>query len=405
MHSFTPEISWEWVAEFLALPDVTASCLVCRAWNRSIQETVSPRQCAIWLSKRLQEEGLYLTGNVGSWRSASDESIEAITRTLIKNSTVPPLRTLCDTLRVMSAFPKQAAVTFSAEYGRHCVPLQWDTRMEAVVPVPNDSCRRPSCTACRLQIPRRTRFRETAPTDDCVDDYFDILGDNGQYVELKKYYPACVPSLPADLHCPICNVASERTLQLTEFSYISSTEANNWNEVQLTFTPATMLESPDHAASSKSWKHILYAADSFPPAPFRDVSIPIDRPPPRNVTAKHVLAIHCESCEQFGLLGPAVVCSQGQFQCQDRLRYINFGNAPNRSLTGAVMVRRQCSHPKCNRPTLCHRCCRTNVHRNEDATNGAAAGEQTTTLQSHCETCQLTFCIEHHWQSTVCHHW
>jgi hypothetical protein len=418
------EISWEWVAEFLTLQDMLASRVVCKEWNQSLEETLSPRQCGIWLSRRLLRENLYLTDNIGSWKDASNanESIEMMARVLFHdNNSVSPVRTLIDSLRVVHVFPSQAAVAFSAPYGRHCIPLHWDDAIEAVLPTEYEACRRgeQACAACRLvnRIPRRTRFRGE-PTDDCIDDFYDILrGDTAaatganvaanEYVELKKYYPSCTPNLPPDLICPVCRVSNERTLQLTEVSYASTEESSSWNTVKLSLTPVRDNANTNNNATTQtiprqrrndSWRDQLYAVDSFPPAPYRDVNIPIDHPPPRAANAKHCLAIHCDHCRQFGILAPAAVCGQGQFRCQDRLRYLNFGK--DRSLTGAVFVRQQCSHPNCNRPTLCHRCCRTNVHRNDDTTNGL-----TTAMQSHCETCQITFCTEHHWQSTCCHHW
>lgn len=407
------DISWECVAEFLTLQDMLASRVVCKDWNRSLEESLSPRQCAAWLSQRLLRENLYLTGDLRLWKDASNsnskDSIDAMARVLAHDS-ASPIRTLLDTLRVVKVFPSQAAVAFSAPYGRHCIPLHWDDVIEGALPTEYDTCQRgeQSCAACRLvgRIPRRTRFR--APTEDCIDDFYDILRAESDstrptctndYVELKRYYPSCTPNLPPDLICPVCRISTERTLQLTEISYVSTEESSGWNEVQLSLTPVRdTVPQTTRQRQNDSWRDQLYAADSFPPAPYRDVSIPIDHPPPRASNSKHCLAIHCDHCRQFGVLAPVAVCGQGQFHCQDRLRYVDFGK--DRSLTGAVFVRQQCSHPDCNRPTLCHRCCRSNVHRNDDTTNGV-----TTTMHSHCETCQLTFCTEHHWQSTVCHHW
>jgi hypothetical protein len=413
------EISWEWVAEFLTLQDMLSSRIVCKEWKQSLEETLSPRQCSIWLSRCLLRENLYLTDNLGLWKDASNESIELMARVLTLNNSVSPVRALIDTLRVIKVFPSQAAVAFSAPYGRHCIPLHWDDNIEAILPTEYEACHRgeQACAACRLvnRIPGRTNFfGET--TDDCIDDFYDILrgdtadaADADKYVELKKYYPSCAPNLPPDLICPVCRVSTERTLQLTEVSYASTEESSSWNTVKLSLTPVrdstdtnttqtTTTTATTRQRRNGSWRDQLYAADSFPPAAYRDVNIPIDHPPPRATDAKHCLAIHCDHCRQFGILAPAAVCGQGQFRCEDRLRYLNFGK--DRSLTGAVFVRQQCSHPSCDRPTLCHRCCRTKVHRNDDTTNGL-----TTTMQSHCETCQITFCTEHHWQSTCCHHW
>lgn len=420
------EISWEWVAEFLTLQDMLSSRVVCKEWNQSLEETLSPRQCGIWLSRRLLRDNLYLTDKLGLWKDASNESIEMMARVLTLNESVnvvSPLKTLIGILRVVKFFPNQAAVAFSAPYGRHCIPLHWDDNIETVLPTEYEACHRGEqvCAACRLvnRIPRRTNFRGE-PTDDCIDDFYDILrGDTAaadgantvdpfEYVELKKYYPSCAPNLPPDLICPVCRVSTERTLQLTEVSYASTEESSTWNTVKLSFTPVRDNENTNanvaqttitrQRRNNGSWRDQLYAADSFPPAPYRDVNIPIDYSPPRFANAKHCLAIHCDHCHQFGILAPVAVCGQGQFRCEDRLRYVDFGK--ERSLTGAIFVRQQCSHRFCNRPTLCHRCCRTNVHRNDDTTNGL-----TTTMQSHCETCQITFCTEYHWQSTCCHHW
>jgi hypothetical protein len=415
------EISWEWVAEFLTLQDMLSSRAVCKEWKQSLEETLSPRQCGIWLSRRLLRENLYLTDNLGLWKDASNESIEMMARVLTHdNNSILPVRALIDTLRVVKVFPSQAAVAFSAPYGRHCIPLHWDDNIETVVPTEYEACHRggeQACAACRLvnRIPRRTNCHNE-PTDDCIDDFYDILrggtaagATSNEYVELKKYYPSCTPNLPPDLTCPVCRVSAERTLQLTEVSYASTEESSSWNTVKLSLTPVrdnTDTNANANATQARitrqrrndSWRDQLYAANAFPPAPYRDVNIPIDHPPQRAANAKHCLAIHCDHCRQFGILAPVAVCGQGQFRCEDRLRYLNFGT--DRSLTGSVFVRQLCSHPNCDRPTFCHRCCRTNVHRNDDTTNGL-----TTTMQSHCDTCQITFCTEHHWQSTCCHHW
>jgi len=213
-------------------------------------------------------------------------------------------------------------------------------------------------------------------------------------LELKKYFMSCVQNLPADLYCPVCQIQTEMTLMLSEISYQSLEAAPRHQDVQLTFTPRPQQDWPKEA-----WQECLFPPNSFPPPPYRDVSIPFRQFPLRHEPdAKHCLSIHCNHCHQFGLLAPVNVCSHDQFHCHNTGRIVRQQRNFPASLCGAVFVRQQCSQPNCHKATFCNDCSRSLNHRNYD-------NENNTALKSRCDNCNLVLCKEHAWLSTVCHHW
>lgn len=132
-------------------------------------------------------------------------------------------------------------------------------------------------------------------------------------------------------------------------------------------------------------------------------------------------SIHCSRCKKFSLLQPVTRCKPAAFFCHEtdeydigllQLQYnsILAMNHADASLEtrGGLQVELYCKRVSlvnqvcdfsggCRRPTLCTACQTNQNHLSRPVSTFVS-------LQSHCPSCELTFCLEHAWLSTICHH-
>ena len=193
---------------------------------------------------------------------------------------------------------------------------------------------------------------------------------------------------------------------------------------------------------------------TFPPPMYCDMAIPCRTTPiPYKPDNKHAISLHCTSCNEFGILAPASICWDPNFPCHQRGMYLtdrqqddqdpvedndghqasmkalatdpsindddgkNDGSRfrridPTPTMVGGMIVRTRCSTAGCNRPTLCWQCHHSIWHHPYDdgGTNWmnysqANLGSPTVRHSSHCPSCRETYCHEHAWLCTICHHW
>ena len=263
-------------------------------------------------------------------------------------------------------------------------------------------------------------------------------------------------NLPPDVTCPMCRVTDRRTLILASGSYQSDSGARTPTQHLSTFTPildvqeeeeeeavgALVRSDPeeDHPSSDeddsddppapeartasrverKQQQESLPQRDlkrrrtdvvkedsslSFPPR-YNDPGIPMrQRPIPYDADGKHFLSIHCSHCEQFAILTPVTTCWNANFPCH--LVGSQIPNDKYGTIVGGMLVRSQCSASDCTQATLCRACQSTHLHLpyGSNANDDTISEQEKVTLSSHCPTCQESYCTDHAWHSTVCHHW
>jgi hypothetical protein len=263
-------------------------------------------------------------------------------------------------------------------------------------------------------------------------------------------------------------------------------------------TTSTSFHAASSRASTTTDTHLVISqrysdeskASTYPPTPYFDVAVPIRGPqqarssriprrhplnappPPRRHTVtgtpyvhhdnvKNCLSIHCNKCQQFALLAPAVPCHSHSFAC-DGIRLLNamqerqqatrrrarhgsdnaadddfsndddieqdeadevLGQEPSNEddddvddddatiVIGAVMVRRRCNGSAiCQKATYCMACSQQSWHfpfaQNQQNNNNELPGHHDMMIihQSACNHCNLRLCREHSWFSSVCHH-
>lgn len=148
---------------------------------------------------------------------------------------------------------------------------------------------------------------------------------------------------------------------------------------------------------------------AFPSSTLEDLALPTKwEPLERTPNTKHAIAIHCVECRQFGVVAPASACCREEYPCQERTRQVT---VQGRAATiGGIFVRRKCSTRDCLHGVSCEACSRARNHPMFDRDN-IPPTEDGPGLQifahdvARCLTCNLRFCSECAWQSTVCHHW
>ena len=184
---------------------------------------------------------------------------------------------------------------------------------------------------------------------------------------------------------------------------------------------------------------------TFPPPTYCDMAMPCRTTPiPYKPDNKHAISLHCTSCNEFGILAPASICWDPNFPCHQRGMYLtdrqheeqgqlvlvdghqastaSLAAAPSvighhqetkdPTMVGGMLVRTRCSTAGCDRPTLCWQCHHSIWHHPYDdgGTNWmnfsqANLGSPTVRHSSHCPSCRETYCHEHAWLCTICHHW
>lgn len=299
------------------------------------------------------------------WSSESDQQ-ESISRILVedqKSSSLPPIRLTLFWLRFCHALPKEFRVGYTEQYGRYILPQEL-----------YEPCRRQACKSCQLRIPSRRRFSVTAGT---IDRHFtlqlstsDPRREYPECVELKYFYPKCVPNLPPDLVCPRCRMQNERTLYLTQSSY----QSRSFDRSEMNLTPFS--SSPSQ----------------FPSQYGPEISIPFLRPEPLE-DQKFFVSIHCMYCNLI-MLSPCAPCRHENYVCD------SLGPGGARQLGGYYyFVRHVCSY--CRRPAYCHECQRTRLHERRPLGDRQ---EGPFIFQNACPTCKLQLCVDHAWVTSCCHH-
>jgi hypothetical protein len=408
-------LPWEIMAEFWTLPEVMTMRQVSPSVCDAMQE-LSPQKCANLLETALRKRNLH-TIPFGTWKNHTQDAErlgEVLRRDAQRNNGADTAATtafdvMMRYFRVMKYLPKDdVAVGFSAKYGRHCIPLQWNEEKKTTEAVIYPSCTRDNCRTCRLRV----------PTADDVDeweiyDHVNATGKNGRRLKLTSFYNKCMPNLPPDLVCPCCRSTDGRTLVLSSYSYKSSSVATR--QTLLTYTPRDNDENEDNSEDSESdgdeddaeqeravkrARREVRRPEAFDfPSMYTERMLPSLSDGHRHLSAdsKHAVAIHCVSCQQFGILAPSGLCWHDAFPCHDRKRKVEFGKYS--SLVGGVLVRRACAMKDCLGTVLCRACSSSSTHE-------AFWGALTVAYKNSCQSCKNgPFCSEHAYLATVCHHW
>ena len=407
-------VPWELVVEFSSLDEILNLRLVSRSMADCMSQ-ISPFKCASLLQKRLTSSQVSLVSN-GSWKKPCQDYVAFLTR-----PETSALDTLIRTMRAMQCLPTEMAIAYSGKYGRHAIPLKFNQERKSVEVFSYPECRRRNCPSCRMRIPH------DASGDAEIYNFITIRHKKHRF-DLTKFYPKCMPNLPADLCCPHCR-SGERTLVLSMLSYESASVDNK----SLTFTPkndqdffeaeseddeegiddggANEEDNGDDPPDRKRARLDDTVADTTPTDSFsfplihgNDIALPHrDGPKRAQDNSKFAIAIHCTSCQEFGVVAPASPCLKDEFACHHVAESMQF--ADRTSTVGAVLVRNTCAH--CDKATLCTSCCLRDKHRpyasdvNQEepvflkywCKHCHASGEE----GIHCPTCA--------WMTTVCHHW
>jgi hypothetical protein len=391
---------WELIAEFNNLDEV----LNIRLSSRTLAECVSrlsPFVCASFLKSRLVATNVVLVNNQ-TWKKPCEDFVSYLT----SRSGQDPFDVLIFTLRTLHFLPMEVAVAFSGKFGRHSIPLEMDEGTNTLRAMTYPLCQKSKCSSCRFRIPHDKQGK------DAVYDFISIRHAK-QNLDLIRFYPKCIPNLPANLHCPFCRYSGERTLVLSMISYKSS-GLDYWS---LTFTPYNEVDYSEAEGNDESDddEHSIpptlkrsrsdsLTKESFAyPNTHHDCAIPhFDEyiPADQNNT-KYAISIHCTECENFGVVAPATPCLDRAFACHHVASPIEF--AGQKSTIGRILVRNKCA--KCNRATLCRSCCLRQRHK----PYACDLNQESVTRKFWCEFCNPTaddgiYCPSCAYLATVCHH-
>ncbi len=414
-------LPWGALTEFMGFHDVLNLRLVCREWNLGLTEGVSVEWCRSNISAILKKQNSFAfeasSGNLQtSWQiGATQENLNDLL--LLQggqdnmNPKNPSVRSCFDQLvkilRVVQNLPKSIVVAFSSDYGRHCRPVQYDKHSNTSKMRPWDACKRHDCRTCKIPVIGKPKF---AKKDDSVIGEWAILQGRHGPINMTDYLPICIPNLPADMICPNCHIHDHRTLVLSEFSYRATHPfpSHRPAHAHLVWTPnvdnttSNGQENQEEGESrsakrSKTEGSRRISESQFPPR-YAEMALPMQSEPiPLPMDAKFCIAIHCTACEEFAIWAPASVCRHSDFVCHERGREIRSDNMT----IGGALVRTQCSLPDCNQAIACPHC----AHQVWHEPYSSYGGERQVRRVSHCDTCRETYCSEHAWVSTVCHHW
>lgn len=304
----------------------------------------------------LQKRDVVVLGGTtsSSWKDAGNDVLDLV-RCLRQLDTVAtnPLDAAIRMTRILHFVPESVAVLYSGNFGRFCLPCHPETG--ALYPNAYSKCKRGKknkCPTCSLKIPPRFSVpqskREIENDEDNNDDENgDESSSNNQPVldidsvleiqtrfkdrsqkrhysiDLRHFYCKCVPNLPPDLVCPLCRISDRRTLLLSAFSYQAEPSAarEQPGHMSLSFTPLMMTEKEQQPVAKRA-RRAGYgidgdgdgstAAADFP-SEYTDMFLPtlsgalvLRRLFKQD--CKHAMAIHCVSCQKFGLIAPARIC-------------------------------------------------------------------------------------------------
>ena len=394
-------LPWGFISEFLTLSEMLVTRQVSHVVADAVHD-VSPHKCGSLLEDALRTRNIHLLPYQSWDRSTQDRS--RVTDMLVRDidEHTSSLDGMLRCFRVLKYLPKQVAVAFSGKYGRHCVPMEWEPIAQQTQPRLYEACGRRRCRTCRLRIPV------------CVDSqaeingYIGIENKHGERMDMTHFYNTCVPNLPPDLICPSCRRNDHRTLVLSTVSYRSSALATG--RTLLTYTPHPKDDDTEENSDSdsrqegtpKRKKQKMKNPASFAfPYMYDDVALPTRwEPVKRADDAKYGIAIHCVSCEQFGVVAPADICMDIRFPCHDRKRNVMVGKYV--STVGGIFVRTKCSKQDCNHPVSCEACSRCVTYPAYERENPSL--ETTYFYRNRCQSCGLTYCNACSWLATICHH-
>jgi hypothetical protein len=396
-------LPWEIITRFLNFDEILKVRVVSQAFRQCIEDCLSSDFCSRSLFRFLEERNIYLvSGDLENFMTLATQSDEIDDFFLTETSNY--FNKLLLILRVLRYLPKSVVVAFNGKYGRHCIPIQWDDQEKDAILQSFSPCEREQCPTCSLKLPSQSPIHSTYTNN--IYDYLEFHNKRG-VVDLHQYVPKCIPNLPADLRCPNCLVTNQRTLILSEFSYKSESggATDRPSHTLLTWTPKI---DADVESSSDSGEQVTkrqkvefeerYTRNPFPPM-FDDMAVPVRTQPLRlKSDCKFAISIHCSSCQKFQVFAPSAVCWNNAFRCEERGKQHGYGKY--HTIVGGVLVRQQCSSPDCLRPVSCPHCAHNISHRGYDDEEQ----DYTVIRKSNCASCNLTFCDEHAWLSTICHH-
>ena len=473
------------ISDFCPLSDILNLRLTCLQVCEAVGEGVSLEYCCTHLSRVLEEQNSHLTlsllttttnnnnnddDDCDDWKQSATTTTRAAAaaatttthhndQTIIRNlfsssNDYCYLDKLLRVLRVFKHLPRSLVVAFNGKYGRHCMPIEWDSterrvKVKSFPPCPRGRHR---CESCHMKpniIPALQQQSSTIRNNSTmnIDEYLELnASKNKGKIDLRNssYIPKCIPNLPGDLICPNCQRNDQRTLMLFEFSYKSESVVGRPDQTLLTWTPASTTTSTDDtdAASEgdtddddgggsdddddSSIRHdnkrqktddpstekeespsppprCCYYSYS-PPVMYDDMAIPVrDRPLQLKQDCKFAISIACTNCG-WSVFSPASVCWSRDYVCGVRNvqvhnedSYTSSGGGSN-TLLGGVLVRQKCSQPDCYCSVTCPSCANTTNH------DSYSQGNNYYHPPSHCNSCNVTFCNQHSWLSTICHH-
>jgi len=418
-------LPWGVVTDFLGLKDVLNVRAVCMGWKLGIEDGLSIDWCEMHLSRALIRRNCVLVPPTGisvldvSWnKGATQEKLRSlfIQHQLHKHEEEITTNTVLETnhwnqfllcSKVMKCIPQSLTVAFSKDDGRLCIPASQNHSLKCQPMI----C---STTSCPLRLNTTKDFRCTTHTDSTVNER---CGKKDWSQNLTKCHDSSL--IPGDIVCPNCR--TEKSLVLGDFSYKSTPDYSTLRLLHdiLTFTPCQEASYYPTGVSENSEnvpvdtniisstgrppkKPKLNNIDSEVPFPPRYVEMALptrEEPIPMPTDAKFGISIHCTNCRDFAIMAPAAVCWHSDFVCQKRgqVAYID-----GKEITlGGVLVRSKCSAPNCQKATSCPDCSHRVWHDPYTRTGGTSQVRRS----SHCVTCQETYCSEHAWLSTTCHHW
>lgn len=199
-----------------------------------VHAALTVEDCAKHLSMLLQDRELVVLGNTRRWKEAGDDMFHVAhcLHQLGDMAATNPLDAVFRMLRIVSHIPIQLAVLYSGKYGKFCSPCDTNTGALRLNAYPSCPRGKTNCDTCVFKIPPRTPLDETEKKaqpqlsarqdleDDDEDetsngslDIYSVLSirtphknrARGVYsMDLDNFYCKCVPNLPNDLICPIC---------------------------------------------------------------------------------------------------------------------------------------------------------------------------------------------------------
>lgn len=344
------------VASFLSLADILSCRLASMESLNLIHSALTVEDCADRLGHLLQNREAVVLGSTRRWKDAGNDTFQVL-QCLRQLDTVAtnPLDAVLRIMRILKHLPEQLAVLYTGKYGRFCAPCHAESgtlQVDAYPPCPKG---KKNCESCAFRIPPRALLLDVAgkqdeegpmrnaahnreggggdddeessdeSTEEKPPDIYSILSIKARHrnrargvysMDLENFYCKCVPNLPHDLICPLCRVSNRRTLLLSAFSYQSepSSAREQPGHMSLSFTPLVESETKRARHEERADNHDdNTTTDHFPPKEYVDMFLPsysahlLLRALFRQ-DCKHAMAIHCTSCQKFGLIAPARLC-------------------------------------------------------------------------------------------------